>query len=73
MVDHTISEALAAVQAADAGTDSIVALVATLRAQVSAIPTLTSEQQTAINQIFDTATADAGKITTAVSEPPVHE
>jgi len=68
MADHTVDEVLAAVQAADAGVDSIVALVASLKQQVmdALANAMTPEIHAKLNQIFDISTADAGKINAAV-------
>jgi predicted LPLAT superfamily acyltransferase len=71
MVDHTADEALAAVQAADAGADSIIALLATKKQELmdALAHAMTPQVQAAINQVFDVGTATAAKIATAVSTP----
>jgi hypothetical protein len=73
MVDHTIDEALAAVQAADAGGDSIIAYTANLKKQLDDAlsgATLPPGVQDKINQIFDVDTALAAKIAAAVPMAP---
>ena len=71
MADHSVDEVLAAVQAEDAGVDSVVALVATLKQQVidALANAMTPEIHAKLNTIFDLSTADAGKLAAAVQAP----
>jgi hypothetical protein len=70
-MDHTVDEVLAAVQAADAGADSIIAFVATLKQQVidALANAMTPEMHAKLNQIFDISTAEATKLNAAVTAP----
>ncbi len=70
MADRTIDETLAAVTAEDTRTDSIIAFVANLKAQLAAAlanTTIPADVQAKINQIFDTSTADAAKVDAALN------
>lgn len=70
MVDRTFAEALAAVTAADTRVDSIIADRAALKSQLDAAlanTVITPAVQAQINAIFDTSTADAAKIDTALN------
>ena len=72
-MDRTVDEVLAAVRAADAGADSIIAVVATLKQQVTdllaAQGQISPVVQAGLNSIFDIATADATKIAAAIPAP----
>ena len=72
MVDHTADEVLAAVRAADAGADSIIALYAQKKQELldALAHVMTPEIQAAINAAFDVSSGTAAKIATAVAEPP---
>ena len=65
---HTIAEVLAAVQAADAGADSIVAYNVKLKARVAELLAgqMTEELSAGLDRIFDMSTADAAKLAEAV-------
>ena len=71
MVDRTIDEVLAAVQAANAGADSVIASRAALKQQVidllAAQGQLNPAVQAGLNTIFDTSTAQAQKEADAIS------
>ncbi len=70
MVDRTIDEALAAATAASTRTDSIIAFVSNLQAQLAAAlanVSIPPDVQAKINQIFDLDTADAAKVDTALN------
>ena len=71
MADRTLDETLAAVQAADAGADSVLALVASLKQQVQDAlgKAITPDMQNKINQIFDISSADAAKLNAATQAP----
>ena len=75
MVDHTVDEVLAAVRAADAGADSIIALVAQLKQQVTDLLAtqgqISPAVQAGLNTIFDVSTAEAAKLAAAIPAPAV--
>jgi hypothetical protein len=75
MADHdvTVAEALAAVQSADAGADSLIAFAATLKQQVIDLLAhqMTPELQAGLNSIFDVSTAEAKKLADATAAPAV--
>lgn len=67
---HTIDETLAAVAAEDAGVDSVVAFIAGLKQQLQDAIASGVPLQAALDKVFDSATASAGKITAAMAATP---
>jgi hypothetical protein len=74
MPDRTLEDTLAAVQAEDAGADSLIAYTKSLKQRLDdalAGTTLSPATQQKINAIFDLSTATAEKMNTALqAEPP---
>ena len=72
MVDRTAAEMLAAVEAADAGADSLIAYTVTLKQQLqdALAHVMTPEIQAAINRVFDISTNDATKMAAAMNAAP---
>lgn len=70
---HTIQETLDAVKAEDAGVDSIVAFTNGLKQQLkdALANQMTPEIQAGIDAVFDSATANAAKLNTAINAPAV--
>lgn len=70
---HTVDEDLAAVTAADAGADSIIAYVTTLKRQLAdalAGENISAATQEKLDRIFDVSTATATKVAAAVNTTP---
>lgn len=70
---HTVDEDLAAVTAADAGADSIIAYVATLKQQLTAAlagESISAATQEKLDRIFDLSTGTATKVAAAVNTNP---
>lgn len=69
MVDRTIDETLTAVQAEDAGADSLIAYTQDLKRQLldalSSVK-LPAEVQAKVNQVFDISSATASKLNSAI-------
>jgi len=74
MPDRTLEDTLAAVQAEDAGADSLIAYTKSLKQRLDdalAGVTLTPAVQAKVNAIFDLSSATADKLNAAVqAEPP---
>lgn len=68
---HSPQEVLDAVAAEDAGVNSIVALVSTLKQQVLDEIAKGATASAALDTVFDAATANAAKIAAAVAAPAV--
>jgi hypothetical protein len=71
MADHTAAEMLAAVQAADAGSDSLIAYTVALKQKLTdaLAHVMTPDIQAAINSVFDISTNEATKMAAAMNEP----
>lgn len=72
MADRTIDDTLAAVQAEDAGADSLIAYTGSLKQRLDdalAGTTLNPAVQAKINAIFDLSTATAEKMNAALQAP----
>lgn len=70
MPNHNPQEVLDAIAAEDAGVDSVVAFVATLKQQVKDAVAAGAPLQEALDKVFDSATANAAKISAAIQADP---
>lgn len=64
---HTIQETLDAIAAEDSGVDSVVAFIASLKQQLKDALASGLPMQEALDKVFDSATANAAKINSAMT------